>query len=78
MCPNPALLRELRDAIRQAAHDLDGVKLKRAEEAPELDRLRSELRASILKDHSRFAKEAQCLAARARDSLRNIPAIRHR
>jgi len=66
MSRNPTLLKEMREAIRQAERDLDSVKLKTAEETPGVDRLRGELHASVLKDRTRFAKDARCLSARAK------------
>jgi guanyl-specific ribonuclease Sa len=53
--------------MRQAALDLDCLKLETTEDAFKVARLRGELRDSLLKDQSRFAKEAQCVAARARE-----------
>jgi hypothetical protein len=67
MSPHPGLLRDLRDAIRQAEHNLDSLKLNTAKDAPRLARLRRELRQSLLKDYARFAKEARCIAMRARE-----------
>jgi hypothetical protein len=52
--------------MRQAALDLDCLKLKTAEDASKVARLRGELRDSLLKDQSRFAKEARSAATRAR------------
>ncbi len=67
MRPHPALLRDTRDAILQATHDLDSLKLNTAKDLPRVAHLRRELRDSLLKGHARFAKEAQCLAMRARE-----------
>jgi hypothetical protein len=53
--------------MRQAALDLDSLKLKTADDASKVARLRGELRDSLLKDQSRFPKEAQCVAAPARE-----------
>jgi hypothetical protein len=68
MKPDPSFLRTLRDALRQATRDLDGLKLKRADETPQVSRLRRELRSAILKDYTRFAKQARRLSARAKQS----------
>jgi hypothetical protein len=53
--------------MRQAALDLDSLKLKTADDASKVARLRGELRDSLLKDQSRFAQEAQSAAAWARE-----------
>jgi small-conductance mechanosensitive channel len=67
MSPHPALHRDLRDAIRQATHDLDSLKLNTAKDIPRVAHMRRELRDSLLKEYERFAKEAQCMAVRARE-----------
>ena len=67
MSPHPTLLRELRDAMRQATHNLDSLKLNTANDEPTVAHLRHELRASLFKDHMRFAKEAKYIAIRARE-----------
>jgi len=68
MKPDPSLLRTLRDALRQATRDLDSLKLKSADETPQVSGLRRELRSAVLKDYARFAKEARRLSARAKQS----------
>ncbi len=68
MKPDPSFLRTLREALRQATRNLDSLKLKKADETPEVSRLRRELRSAILKDYTRFAKEARRLSARAKQS----------
>jgi len=61
MSPHPALLRDLRDAMRQATHDLDNLKLNTAKDAPRVAHLRRELRVSLFKDHARFCERgADC------------------
>jgi len=67
MSPHPALLRELRDAIRQATRDLDSLKLNTAKDVPRVAHMRCGLRDSLLIESVRFAKEAQCMAVRARE-----------
>jgi hypothetical protein len=64
MKPDPSFLRTLRDALRQATRDLDSLKLKRADETPQVPRLRRELRSAILKDYARVAKEARRLSCK--------------
>jgi|SRR5947207_10724752 len=66
MSPHPALLRDLRDAIRQATHDLGSLKLNTAKDTPRVAHLRRQLRDSLLKEYERFANDAQCFAVRAR------------
>ena len=67
MSPHPALLRDLRDAMRQATRNLDSLKLNTAKDAPRVAHLRRQLRDSLLKEYERFAKGAQGMALRARE-----------
>jgi capsule polysaccharide export protein KpsE/RkpR len=68
MKPDPALLADLRDAIRQATRDLETLKTIKTDEAPKVRQLLKEMRSALFKDCGRVAKEARSESSKARNS----------
>jgi hypothetical protein len=68
MKPDPALLADLRDAMRQATRDLETLKTLKSDEAPKVTQLLKEMRSVLFKDCARVAKEARSESSKARNS----------
>jgi activator of HSP90 ATPase len=68
MKPDPAFLADLRDAMRQATHDLETLKTVKSDEVPKVTQLLKEMRTVLFKDCARVAKEARSESSKAKNS----------
>lgn len=68
MRPDPKLRRILCDATREAAQDLENLKIIKPEYISEIAALKYELRKSLAKHHHWIAKEARSISRQAKES----------
>ena len=65
---DPQFLKALREATQNAAHDLESLKLSKAETGGGIGSLRQELRSLVIKTHTRFVNNARSIVCRAKES----------
>jgi hypothetical protein len=71
-------MRELRDATRDVAQDLDNLKIMTPERFPEIATLSFELQQLLARGHKRVAKDARWLSKQAKaSSARHIQELIH-
>lgn len=68
MRSDPQLRRMLRDATREAAQDLENLKLVNPEHNPAVAALKYQLRDSLAKNHKWIAEEARSISRHAKQS----------